>query len=293
MSAVDKKLNYLIKTFSRTKRKDYENFIINAIWNKMDRDDIQPVSQQYVNLGNGKYSLLDLYFPQLNLAIECDESYHQENKAHDRQREISIESALSALNNFNVEKDLIRIRADLSYNDVIKQINNAVNIINHRINTMQFSTWEVDKNPTEIARKNGKIHVDDNLTFSTIYEIANCFGKDYTGYQKSSVHLDGTNYLWCLKMAIVIDGVPTAGSSRGWVNTLTEDQEIMCEVNDTRDSISFERGTPSNRILFGKSRNALGEAGYKFIGIFIFDYHEDGKNYYKRISKEVDLSLWI
>ena len=40
----DAKREYLVRTFSRTKRKDYENYIINAIWHKLDRSDIQPVS---------------------------------------------------------------------------------------------------------------------------------------------------------------------------------------------------------------------------------------------------------
>lgn len=33
----DLKREYLIRTFSRTKRKDYENYILNAIWHKLDR----------------------------------------------------------------------------------------------------------------------------------------------------------------------------------------------------------------------------------------------------------------
>ena len=45
---MSKKANYLIKTLSRTKRKDYENYVINAIWNRLANDNIKPVTQQYV-----------------------------------------------------------------------------------------------------------------------------------------------------------------------------------------------------------------------------------------------------
>ena len=71
------KLTYLAKTLSRTNRKDYENFVINAIWNRLGRDDIQPVSQQYVRNHADARRFIDLYFPQLNIGIECDEGHHQ------------------------------------------------------------------------------------------------------------------------------------------------------------------------------------------------------------------------
>ena len=47
-SIEDKKREYLIKTLSRTKRKDYENYIINRIYHKLNRLDVKPVTQQYV-----------------------------------------------------------------------------------------------------------------------------------------------------------------------------------------------------------------------------------------------------
>ena len=71
------KLTYLAKTLSRTNRKDYENFVINAIWNRLGRDDIQPVSQQYVRNHADARRFIDLYFPQLNIGIECDEGHHR------------------------------------------------------------------------------------------------------------------------------------------------------------------------------------------------------------------------
>lgn len=44
----DSKTIYLVKTLSRTKRKDYENYVINAIWQRLNNSDIEIVSQQYV-----------------------------------------------------------------------------------------------------------------------------------------------------------------------------------------------------------------------------------------------------
>ena len=47
MSGADK-LGYLIRALSRTKRKDYENYVVYAIWNRLAMDDVKPVTQQLV-----------------------------------------------------------------------------------------------------------------------------------------------------------------------------------------------------------------------------------------------------
>ena len=78
------KREYLIKTLSRTKRKDYENYVVGAIWHRINNLEIKPVSQQYVKRNDGKYALLDLYFPQINVGIECDEAYHEHNTEPDK-----------------------------------------------------------------------------------------------------------------------------------------------------------------------------------------------------------------
>ncbi|MGN6714389.1 AbaSI family restriction endonuclease [Anaerocolumna jejuensis] len=41
-----------MKTFSRTKRKDYENYILTAIWHKIHNNNIQPFTQRYTKLNN-------------------------------------------------------------------------------------------------------------------------------------------------------------------------------------------------------------------------------------------------
>lgn len=89
------KVEYLIKTFSRTKRKDYENYILNAIWQKIDCLDLRPVTQQYVKGHDNEYYLIDLYFPQIN-GVEVDEAFHK-NNGLDLKRELTIEEKLSSI----------------------------------------------------------------------------------------------------------------------------------------------------------------------------------------------------
>jgi very-short-patch-repair endonuclease len=88
---VSKKANYLIKTLSRTKRKDYENYVINAIWNRLANDNIKPVTQQYVfNKEKNEGYLIDLFFPQLLVGIEIDERHHIFQKEEDYKRTDAI-----------------------------------------------------------------------------------------------------------------------------------------------------------------------------------------------------------
>jgi hypothetical protein len=72
------KLAYLAKTLSRTTRKDYENYVVNAVWNRLVDDTLKPVSQQWLARSDGKGYFIDLYFPQVNLGVEYDEPFHRD-----------------------------------------------------------------------------------------------------------------------------------------------------------------------------------------------------------------------
>ncbi len=52
---MDKKI-YLIKTLSKTKRKDYENYVINRLYNRLDDLDIKPMTQKFVKRKIGSKS---------------------------------------------------------------------------------------------------------------------------------------------------------------------------------------------------------------------------------------------
>jgi len=86
---MDKK-EYLFKTLSRTNRKDKENYVVNRVYSRLNDLEIQPVTQQYVQRPNLKFALLDLYFPQFNLAVECDEEKHKHTLEEDQIRTVDI-----------------------------------------------------------------------------------------------------------------------------------------------------------------------------------------------------------
>jgi very-short-patch-repair endonuclease len=148
---LDAKRDYIIKTLSRTNRKDYENYVVNAIWNRLARLDIQPVTQQYVKRSDGRYALIDLFFPQLNFGIECDESYHKVNIEHDLKRELTM---LEMLGTVQETEDFIlrRVDVDTSLESIEKQINAIVDEINTLLNLKEISEWNMNERPATIVK---------------------------------------------------------------------------------------------------------------------------------------------
>ena len=130
MSGADK-LGYLIRALSRTKRKDYENYVVNAIWNRLAMGDVKPVTQQLVLWPDGRRSFVDLYFPQAMIGVECDEAYHQGQRERDREREITITDVLRQIRG----EDYRALHVDVSgsYEQVERSIDDCVRRIRAEI----------------------------------------------------------------------------------------------------------------------------------------------------------------
>ena len=89
--------------------------------------DVKPVSQQYVTSGDKGY-FIDLYFPQLNIGIECDELYYLGNVANDRRRERDLIDILNAIDVSSYRAVHIKVPGDAAdqLSEFDKQINDAV-----------------------------------------------------------------------------------------------------------------------------------------------------------------------
>lgn len=290
--ARDKKRDYLIKTLSRTKRKDYENYIINAIFHKLGRLDIQPVTQQYIRRSDGKHALVDLYFPALNYGVECDEAYHVNNQKQDAVRVLTMEDMLNEVaetSNFILR----RVAAYEQIESIDAQIIDIVSEINDLIKERKIAAWDPYVDPADIAIKNGGLKVEDNLRFDTIASVAHCFGKSYKVMQTSYFNIQNDTYLWCPKLATIEEGKSKPVSS-GWINILSDDWESIRESNDGTRPLNAV-GRSSKRFTFAKSKDVLGRNQYRFIGVFEFskEFSTNAENVYKRISTFVDLKPWL
>lgn len=281
------KKEYLIKTLSRTKRKDYENYVIGAIWHRLNNLEIKPVSQQYVKRSDGKYALLDLYFPQLNVGIECDEAYHEKNKEPDKIREVNLEQALSALQT-GKEFTLIRINANTDVVEFEKQINNAVEIIKDLYEKYGFPRWSDEKSSIQKVLEEGQLSFRENLQFSKIVDIAKCFGKNYKAMQASTFFIDNNTVIWCPKLAVEINGNLKAPSAAGWLNILSEQWDtITTLVPDDKEHLEKFRNPNLKNLVFAQSKNTLGQVMYRFLGVYVFEKSEDNNKQiiYKRVSE--------
>lgn len=151
MSGADK-LGYLIRALSRTKRKDYENYVVNAIWNRLAMGDVKPVTQQLVLWPDGRRSFVDLYFPQAMIGVECDEAYHQGQRERDREREITITDVLRQIRG----EDYRALHVDVSgsYEQVERSIDDCVRRIRAEIERRagRRTSSRRGRKPTSITR---------------------------------------------------------------------------------------------------------------------------------------------
>ena len=77
--------------------------------------ELKPLTQHYVPLSNSNYALIDLYYPQIELAIEVDEPHHLEHQEADKERQAGIEKLIKC--------DFIRFSVDNG--NIISQIEDA------------------------------------------------------------------------------------------------------------------------------------------------------------------------
>lgn len=282
------KQEYLYRMFSnRTRGKEKENYIVNAIWARLDDLSVKPVTQQYVHCKD-RYYLLDLYFPQINFGIECDEAHHKNQQKEDQLREIDVARALAARDEkFEME----HIDATVSAEELHRHIEQVVCKIKLKVLEQgdKFKPWASPDDDWAGIREKGRLRVSDGFSFRTIGEICwRCFGKaeDYA-IQRSFFRVgNGENMLWCPKLAVEVDGKLTA-QSHGWVNELSSDWKTITEYNDSDRKEVTHADIP--RLTFAKSKDERGEDAYRFVGVFKYDRDEGGHHIYKKVADSFEL----
>ena len=262
---MDKK-EYIVKQFARTNKKNYENYILTRIWHKIDRTDLEPKTQQYISRPE-KYALVDLYFPQLNIIIEVDESHH-DIKSEVTVDEIRDQDLIEAINpkiyHVNIEEletiENINKRAD----DIAEVIKNAVMT---KITDGTFVAWnyEYDHDPEKYI-KAGRILLSDNASFKTIVDVAKCFGIDYKRYQRGGIKhpIDEDTLIWFPKLN---------RTEAEWHNEITKDGNTIFERNTNTDKNRLQievwiNDQRNKRIVFASARDNINDNMYRFKGVY-------------------------
>ena len=292
MSEIDRtwKQDYLYRMFSHhTKDKEKENYVVNAIWARLDDLNIKPVTQQYVRRSNG-YALIDLYFPQINYGVECDEKHHKDNLLKDAEREIDLQTALSACSEDGLT--IRRVDATLDADALHARIREIVAEIKEKIAEKgnQLPPWLDPEEEWAVIKQRGVLRIADNYSFSTIADICQkCFGKDANyRIQRSFFRVADDRMLWCPKLAIELPDGSKAAQSRGWVNELSADWNVIIEHNNSGATPVKHPDKP--RYTFAKSKDERGEDAYRFIGVFKWNETKpNGDHIYKSIENDMQL----
>lgn len=103
--------------------KKHENFVITSFLHDERLRELKPLTQHYVLLSNSNYALIDLYYPQIDIAIEVDEPHHLDNINADKERQERIEDLIQCdFKRFKVDAENIISEIEITKNHIIKKM---------------------------------------------------------------------------------------------------------------------------------------------------------------------------
>lgn len=290
----DERREYLAHVLSRTKRKDFENYVVNAVWQRLADPYLQPETQRYVRRDSG-YALIDLYFPAVNVGVECDEAYHlgDVQRMSDKAREEEIAARLNSVDGTGGYL-ACHVRAFGTFEQMEHDIDQAVRAINKRKRELSPEPWMPGRPPWEVAIEHGSIRVGDGLAFRTIADVCRCFGRNYKRMQKCYFSLGHAPfYLWCPKLGIEMPDGSLASAAFNYTNSLAFDGSAIYAKSSTRKA---GPGIPDRHLVtFARGRDELGRTAYRFVGVFRDDGPKPDDPWtgvHNRIDTEIDLSPW-
>lgn len=284
MKSYDDKNDYLYRTFAKNKQQK-ENYVINAIYSRINCKELKPVTQQCIRFeGTKKYYRIDLFFPQLNIGIECDEVYHKNQILRDEKRTEDIKDKLNSIVLQKNKYKLYRIDATLSYNELYDRINKVALEIKEKCKKIKWLTF--DEQLKEI-RKRGILEVADNLTFSTHEEICSLFGIK-ARFMKGSDHPNDNYHIWYPKLAIYDDG---KWAPKGkWDNRLNNNWDELVSYGNHSNINYDKKWWGAKRLVFAKTTDLEGKRGYRFIGVFKIIKVTKHKHFHKKIANAIKLN---
>lgn len=286
------KLEYVARCLSKGTSKKFETYVVNKIYSKLNNFNLEISTQQYVKTNEGR-NYIDLYFPQLKIAVEVDEGYHDNPWQKDRDTKRMSAIKLSVLESMILddEKEIKFLRIHVVSNGVLLSIEE----LDKKIDDVVKQINEVVKNKNLIWNFDRKVFLDTIIQrgylqrgdkFSSMVEILHVFGKEVKGWQKC-----GYKNIWSPTLSI-------DGSNRnGWVNTITEDLTEIYESgvgikqNKKQSDVDWDIKNQTKRYVFLKYRDALNNSARRFLGVYMADRFDIDKKaeVWKLISDRVDL----
>lgn len=271
-----KRLEYISRSLSKIQHKKFELYVISRIIHKLDNPEIKYVFQQYAARDNntGKYALIDLYLPQLGIAIEVDEAHHKEQYTEDEIRQKEIEQ---------LDIQVERVQC---YEKRIDEVNNEIDKIIELIKTKKnelgdnFKPWN-GLNGYEYYSKKGYFDINDSTELTSPTEICNCFGFANAAQGGARV-IDKETILWWPHENYISEEEQDVNSDENkprWYNKLSAngDEIVEKDLNDNSDRFyqdSLSENFRKKRIVFYRKKNMLNEKFYRFVGVFELNKEE-------------------
>jgi len=267
---------YIINRLSQSATKKDENFVVNAIWNRIDNLNLKIITQQYIYCKSiQKYYIIDLYFPQIDFGVEVHEKYHDSDymKVIDDVRFDHIISALK-VENINYAKRIVKTYNN-NMEDIINQINEIVKEILKIVELTPNLRWLSFDEELELIKKKGEISILDAITFNNINHVKNKLFNYSTGSGKGILKSwyyfkHNKNLLMWFPSKCSDSREETLKKMKGFANILTHDSNEIHEVNINSNLKWFLRheNDKTKRVVFMKYKNSFGESGYRFFGVF-------------------------
>lgn len=275
------KLEYVARSLSRGTNKVYETYVINAIYHKVNNPNLIIETQKEIKLENGYRPLIDLFLPQLNIAIEVDEGYHagETQHNHDIWREKSINSQISKPcigDSILFERVIAH---DVSLEEINARIDEIVRLINSKIESRTTPlVWKSKEELFEDIKKRGTIQLDD--CFDSNVQIINLvYNRSYSGWQKCTYRL-----LW-FPVISDKDDDGTLTSRASWQNFFNQTHSIIYERADNsslnerkKEWALADEQNGIVRVVFVKDRDSFGKTRKRFAGVFVAAGWDDNLN---------------
>jgi len=163
---------------------------------------------------------------------------------------------------------VLRVRATDDIVTVHAHIDAIVHVIRERKTTSQgFQPWDPALTDTRRVLARRRIEVSDNYIFSGTKDIRPLFGLSAVTVQRALYRVAprDNKQLWCIRL---VDRAGTSTASNGVENRTSADWTEIYEREVPERASLPPQGGPPDRIVFARSRNALGESGYRFLGVF-------------------------
>ncbi|MDO4978694.1 MAG: hypothetical protein Q4E47_00885 [Candidatus Saccharibacteria bacterium] len=191
------KTEYLIDTFSRSKENKYENYIVNALYQRIGLPDLRPVAKAFVRSKNEVYHETSLYFPQVNISVKV---LSEETPAEIKdETELSLE-IFDCLSPDETRPDFeeYEFEADLGFAELTEKIDTLALIIKKAWNNIPSNrkTWEHAESAEEYYVSRDMVNSSDPVIFDNVEEACNIlfnsqFEDKFTGFKY--LKIDGNN----------------------------------------------------------------------------------------------------